>query len=335
MRVLERGKESAIQMRRLLDHHHHHDHHHHQDVHDDHDVDGGCLKLKLKGQVDIDAHSLEVLTSFATALSMIHYSFPSSFDDHHDHDHDHQGSIKSPNPPIKSRVFEDWKAPNPPKDARRSYKRRKIEQSMEIETSNMDDGHAWRKYGQKVIQNTKHPRNYYRCTHKTEQGCQATKQVQQISENPLKYKIIYHGHHRCKNPLKTPPMYNLDLIDDQDDSSKLLSFEKLPNNPKHGLNPIPLPSSSSSSISTPSSSSSPVINAMLEKEYRPIMHEIPSEPSDHHHEAYIQCPSSSSSSDLTTTTFAADDVISLAELYFSAVSPHNVEVDYSYVHDGG
>lgn len=317
VQVLERGKESAIQIRRLIDHHHPH----HQD---DHDVDDGCLKLKLKGQVD--AHSLEVLTSFATALSMIHYNFP-SFDDHHDHDH--QGPIKRPNPTLKSRLFGDWDAPNTPKDARRrSCKRRKTEQSMEIETSNVADGYAWRKYGQKVIQNTKHPRNYYRCTHKNEQGCQATKQVQQISDNPLKYKIIYHGQHRCKNPLKTPPMYNLDLIDGQDDSSKLVSFKKLPNNPKHGLNPILFPSSSSSSKATPSSSSSPMCNAMVEKEYKPRMHEIPSEPSDHHHEAYIQCPSSSSS-DLTTTTFASDDVISLAEVYSSALSPYNVEVDYS------
>jgi len=107
VKMLERGKESATQMRRLIHHHHHH-----QDLHDD---GGEWLKL-LKGQVE--ARSVEVLTSFATVLSMIHYSFP-SFDDH-----DHRG-LKRPNPTLKSQVPEDsWEAPRTPKDARGSYKRR-------------------------------------------------------------------------------------------------------------------------------------------------------------------------------------------------------------------
>jgi len=97
VQVLERGKESATQIRRQIDH---------QDDHDHHD------------SRQLDAYSLDVLTSFATALSMIHYNFP-SFND----DHDHQAP-KRPNPTLKSQVFEEWEAPNTPRNARGSYKRR-------------------------------------------------------------------------------------------------------------------------------------------------------------------------------------------------------------------
>ncbi|KZV30060.1 WRKY transcription factor [Dorcoceras hygrometricum] len=51
---------------------------------------------------------------------------------------------------------------------------------IEETTSLVEDGHAWRKYGQKMVLNAKHPRNYYRCTHKFDQGCQATKQVERM-----------------------------------------------------------------------------------------------------------------------------------------------------------
>ncbi|KAL0450898.1 UNVERIFIED_CONTAM: putative WRKY transcription factor 70 [Sesamum latifolium] len=62
-----------------------------------------------------------------------------------------------------------------------------------------EDGHAWRKYGQKVILNAKHPRNYFRCTHKFDQGCQATKQVQKIEDDPPLFRTTYHAQHTCKN----------------------------------------------------------------------------------------------------------------------------------------
>ena len=162
-------------------------------------------------------------------------------------------------------------------------------------------------------------RHYYRCTHKTELGCPATKQVQQISDNPPKYKVIYRGHHTCKCPFRTPALYR-DLNDDLDDSSILLSFEK-PNKPKHGFSPFMLPLSWSSSTTSTAPMSNPLKNG------------IPLEPVDQHHGAHIQCPPSSdfvsTTSDLTTNTFVSDNVISLAEIYSSAVSPYDVEEDYS------
>ncbi|KAE8714441.1 WRKY DNA-binding protein 70 [Hibiscus syriacus] len=106
------------------------------------------------------------------------------------------------------------------KDRRRSYKRSKcVESRTDISSALVDDGYAWRKYGQKQILNANRPRSYYRCTHKKEQGCQATKQVQKIEDDPPKYETIYLGHHTCKDTLN--PCH---LIMDHSDSSLLISF---------------------------------------------------------------------------------------------------------------
>ncbi|CAL5074767.1 unnamed protein product [Urochloa decumbens] len=60
-----------------------------------------------------------------------------------------------------------------------------------------DDGHSWRKYGQKEILGAKYPRGYYRCTHRHSQGCAATKQVQRADEDPTLFDIVYLGDHTC------------------------------------------------------------------------------------------------------------------------------------------
>ncbi|CAL5088796.1 unnamed protein product [Urochloa decumbens] len=60
-----------------------------------------------------------------------------------------------------------------------------------------DDGHSWRKYGQKEILGAKYPRAYYRCTHRHSQGCAATKQVQRADEDPTLFDIVYLDDHTC------------------------------------------------------------------------------------------------------------------------------------------
>ncbi|KAH9308742.1 hypothetical protein KI387_036653, partial [Taxus chinensis] len=60
-----------------------------------------------------------------------------------------------------------------------------------------DDGHTWRKYGQKDILGAQHPRSYYRCTHKNDLGCLATKQVQRADDDPSFFEITYRGSHTC------------------------------------------------------------------------------------------------------------------------------------------
>ncbi|KAJ9684050.1 hypothetical protein PVL29_016509 [Vitis rotundifolia] len=90
------------------------------------------------------------------------------------------------------------------KNRRGCYKRRKNSETWTAVSSTIEDGHAWRKYGQKEILNAKFPRSYYRCTRKHEQGCRATKQVQRMKENPILYHTTYIGHHTCRDILKAP-----------------------------------------------------------------------------------------------------------------------------------
>ncbi|OIT29406.1 PREDICTED: probable WRKY transcription factor 41 [Nicotiana attenuata] len=61
-----------------------------------------------------------------------------------------------------------------------------------------DDGYSWRKYGQKDILGSIHPRAYYRCTHRNTQGCLATKQVQRSVGNSSIFEVTYKGRHSCK-----------------------------------------------------------------------------------------------------------------------------------------
>lgn len=66
-----------------------------------------------------------------------------------------------------------------------------------------NDGHMWRKYGQKEILNAKYPREYYRCTYRNTHGCCATKQVQRSSDDPSIFEITYLGKHTCPKTSKT------------------------------------------------------------------------------------------------------------------------------------
>lgn len=83
------------------------------------------------------------------------------------------------------------------KERRGCYKRRRTIDSRVIVSATIEDGYAWRKYGQKLILNSKSPRCYYRCTHKPDHGCKALKQVQQLEDETKMYHITYFGHHTC------------------------------------------------------------------------------------------------------------------------------------------
>ncbi|MCO5583930.1 hypothetical protein L7F22_037848 [Adiantum nelumboides] len=74
--------------------------------------------------------------------------------------------------------------------------------SVESAESNTppDDGHTWRKYGQKIIHGALHPRGYYRCTHKADNGCPAIKHVQRCDEEQMSFDVVYKGYHTCRSP---------------------------------------------------------------------------------------------------------------------------------------
>lgn len=56
----------------------------------------------------------------------------------------------------------------------------------------LDDGYKWRKYGQKVVKNTHHPRSYYRCT---QDKCRVKKRVERLAEDPRMVITTYEGRH--------------------------------------------------------------------------------------------------------------------------------------------
>ncbi|XP_022722727.1 probable WRKY transcription factor 70 [Durio zibethinus] len=162
---------------------------------------------------------MKIFNSFGNTLSMLRNS--GDYDD--EVSQNQRNSINMSWDGRKSEDSEDSiKSTSTQKDRRGCYKRRKCAESWTKDTPALiDDGHAWRKYGQKVIVNANHPRNYYRCTHKVDQGCQATKQVQKIEDHPPKYRPTYYGHHTCKN---LPVASHLILDSTSNDSSILLSF---------------------------------------------------------------------------------------------------------------
>ncbi|KAK4356131.1 hypothetical protein RND71_025102 [Anisodus tanguticus] len=56
----------------------------------------------------------------------------------------------------------------------------------------LDDGYKWRKYGQKDVKNTQHPRSYYRCT---QDNCRVKKRVERLAEDPRMVITTYEGRH--------------------------------------------------------------------------------------------------------------------------------------------
>ncbi|RDX94090.1 putative WRKY transcription factor 23, partial [Mucuna pruriens] len=60
------------------------------------------------------------------------------------------------------------------------------------EVDHLDDGYRWRKYGQKAVKNSPHPRSYYRCT---TPACGVKKRVERSSEDPTVVVTTYEGQH--------------------------------------------------------------------------------------------------------------------------------------------
>ncbi|XP_010508028.1 PREDICTED: probable WRKY transcription factor 46 [Camelina sativa] len=79
------------------------------------------------------------------------------------------------------------------------------------ENGSIEDGHCWRKYGQKEIHGSKNPRAYYRCTHRFTQNCVAVKQVQKSDTDPSVYEVKYLGNHTCNNIITSPKSTNMNF----------------------------------------------------------------------------------------------------------------------------
>ncbi|KAL8552373.1 hypothetical protein ACS0TY_001170 [Phlomoides rotata] len=107
------------------------------------------------------------------------------------------------------------------KDRRGCYKRRMNSDSRVTISPTIEDGWAWRKYGQKKILNSDHPRCYYRCSHKHE-GCKAIKQVQRTKgEAIISYEITYFYQHTCTETVRAPHL----VVESDPVQRNLISFQ--------------------------------------------------------------------------------------------------------------
>ncbi|CAL4973406.1 unnamed protein product [Urochloa decumbens] len=91
-----------------------------------------------------------------------------------------------------------YRSPPPPPGPPPKRRARGAEAVKEVTSGTTVDGFIWRKYGQKEINGHKHPRLYYRCAHKQQQGCNATRRVQRTQDHPAAYEIAYYGEHTCR-----------------------------------------------------------------------------------------------------------------------------------------
>ncbi|KMZ69087.1 hypothetical protein ZOSMA_222G00320 [Zostera marina] len=98
---------------------------------------------------------------------------------------------------------ESLRCPKTDKDRRRNTRKRKDVQkcTKQIEVGLNEgppvDGYCWRKYGQKDILDSKHPRSYFRCSFFFSEGCLAKKLVQKSDEDLTIYLVTYSGEHTC------------------------------------------------------------------------------------------------------------------------------------------
>ncbi|XP_048334663.2 probable WRKY transcription factor 13 [Ziziphus jujuba] len=103
-------------------------------------------------------------------------------DDHHNHNHNHHHHHHIGVSALKMKKIK----------ARRKVREPRFCFKTMSEVDVLDDGYKWRKYGQKVVKNTQHPRSYYRCT---QDNCRVKKRVERLAEDPRMVITTYEGRH--------------------------------------------------------------------------------------------------------------------------------------------
>ncbi|CAN8258145.1 unnamed protein product [Cochlearia groenlandica] len=84
----------------------------------------------------------------------------------------------------------------------------------------VNDGYRWRKYGQKSVKGSPHPRSYYRCS---SSGCPAKKHVERSSHDAKLLMTTYEGKHDHDMPPGRMVTHNNTLesqVDDKEVSAK-------------------------------------------------------------------------------------------------------------------
>ncbi|CAI9757907.1 unnamed protein product [Fraxinus pennsylvanica] len=76
--------------------------------------------------------------------------------------------------------------------------------AISMKTSDIpSDEYSWRKYGQKPIKGSPHPRGYYKCS--SVRGCPARKHVERALDDPTMLIVTYEGeHNHVQSSAQTP-----------------------------------------------------------------------------------------------------------------------------------
>lgn len=103
------------------------------------------------------------------------------------------------------KVAAEKRSPDPikkPSQPRKKGPKRTREPRVALVTKSeveyLEDGYRWRKYGQKAVKNSPHPRSYYRCT---TSKCSVKKRVERSSEDTSMVITTYEGHHNHHSPV--------------------------------------------------------------------------------------------------------------------------------------
>eukprot|EP00262_Sarcandra_glabra_P004873 TRINITY_DN1610_c0_g5_i1.p1 TRINITY_DN1610_c0_g5~~TRINITY_DN1610_c0_g5_i1.p1 ORF type:complete len:254 (-),score=52.91 TRINITY_DN1610_c0_g5_i1:30-749(-) len=94
----------------------------------------------------------------------------------------------------------DYRPPKKRKVIQKTIVRVKIEENVGRQKGEgpPSDYWSWRKYGQKPIKGSPHPRGYYRCS--TSKGCSAKKQVERCRTDASMLIITYTSNHNHPGP---------------------------------------------------------------------------------------------------------------------------------------
>ncbi|MFS7929022.1 putative transcription factor WRKY family [Helianthus anomalus] len=97
-----------------------------------------------------------------------------------------------------------------------------------------DDGFNWRKYGQKVVKGSEHPRSYYKCTHP---NCEVKKIFERSYTTGQIMEIVYKGTHDHPKPQPSRRFSAGALMSIQEEISDKLQYAG--HSAKNGQNPNP------------------------------------------------------------------------------------------------
>lgn len=94
-------------------------------------------------------------------------------------------------------MFDNGHPSSPDEGPEQSEENQNREDCSAPVTAPGEDGYNWRKYGQKQVKNSEHPRSYYKCTHPS---CPVKKKVERSVEGHVT-EIVYRGSHTHPLPL--------------------------------------------------------------------------------------------------------------------------------------